>query len=761
MSTECTRSITFTIPGINKSPAVAVKAVEVNGTLVFMLDVLSTSKLPADLNGLFFNFNNPQLLNGLTYSGESVSAFDTGNVIDLGHGVNLKGAATPFDVGLAFGTPGIGQEHITSTTFILSNPNGNLTLDDIANVEFGARLSSISSKGGGAGNPAKLVTTAPAAPDALDDVYTIFEDGQPDLNSPSHTPSATVLEVLANDTDADGDVLTITQVSEPLHGTVEIVDGDDADTLPGDALLYTPDADYSGEESFTYCISDNNGGTDFATVSLNVTAVADVPDLAYEILAGESVNQVIVRVTATQSDLDGSEFIDRIELSGIPGGVSVDTLLYNPSDEPDQIVKDFLLTLPMGEDTDFNLGITAVSKEESNGDEESSFQSAHIAMEYTFNDLDRTFEAMNQSIWSSGDQFTYTNNKFLGINTSWDSDNGGLFWLDTSGHLKAGLESVLTFEGGEIDASVPYNIDVETHYNKSTDVLVISSDAWMNGGSFMTEGPEGSYDLDLLFDIDVAAKAGINVADIINETLLDEHIDRTYDIDLLQIDTGDIDFSVEDPFGAGFSLDLAWPMIETSAGYTGSTMLTASGESNNFLQANLDVDDFVFFMLKLPNPLHFDADIGIAGIDADILDLDIFAGMNFYQEFALSVNGLPGTITYENGMSESFIFGNDMVLTDASDYDTDGDGLIEFALSLDLSATLNNDTDLGFNVGYDFDVLEAHAWYDVSILGIGYSDSFDEGPLYTSQANPTVTTVGVYDQTFALDFASQDLFFVA
>ena len=85
--------------------------------------------------------------------------------------------------------------------------------------------------------------------------------------------------VLANDTDADGDALHVTDIDDgPAHGTATI-------SADGMTVLYTPFEDFSGTDSFVYCISDNNGGTDFATVNVTIEAVADIPDLAYQILA--------------------------------------------------------------------------------------------------------------------------------------------------------------------------------------------------------------------------------------------------------------------------------------------------------------------------------------------------------------------------------------------------------------------------------------------------------------------------------------------
>ena len=69
-------------------------------------------------------------------------------------------------------------------------------------------------------NSAKLTFFAPAAPDAVDDNVNIFEDGQDGLDDPSTVPEGVLFDVLANDTDADGDTLTITEVSRRVarHG---------------------------------------------------------------------------------------------------------------------------------------------------------------------------------------------------------------------------------------------------------------------------------------------------------------------------------------------------------------------------------------------------------------------------------------------------------------------------------------------------------------------------------------------------------------
>lgn len=75
-----------------------------------------------------------------------------------------------------------------------------------------------------------------------------------------------VLDVLRNDEDLDSDRLTIIDVGDPGNGTAEIRE------LPGgfQGLVYTPEAGFVGTDSFTYEISDGNGGMATATVTVTV-----------------------------------------------------------------------------------------------------------------------------------------------------------------------------------------------------------------------------------------------------------------------------------------------------------------------------------------------------------------------------------------------------------------------------------------------------------------------------------------------------------
>jgi VCBS repeat-containing protein len=91
------------------------------------------------------------------------------------------------------------------------------------------------------------------APTAVNDSYSTTEGTPLTLAAPG---------VLGNDSDADGNPLTAVKVTDPAHGSVALnADG---------SLLYTPAANYSGPDSFTYKANDGTADSNVATVTITV-----------------------------------------------------------------------------------------------------------------------------------------------------------------------------------------------------------------------------------------------------------------------------------------------------------------------------------------------------------------------------------------------------------------------------------------------------------------------------------------------------------
>ena len=123
-------------------------------------------------------------------------------------------------------------------------------------------------------------------PQANDDPATVAEDSGP--NS---------IAVLANDTDAEGDTLVVSAVTQGAHGAV---------ANDGSSVSYTPAANFAGMDSFHYTTSDGNGGEDTATVSVTVTAVQDAPDAVDDTATvAEDGGPYAIAVLANDGDVDG------------------------------------------------------------------------------------------------------------------------------------------------------------------------------------------------------------------------------------------------------------------------------------------------------------------------------------------------------------------------------------------------------------------------------------------------------------------------
>jgi hypothetical protein len=81
------------------------------------------------------------------------------------------------------------------------------------------------------------------------------------ISTDEAAPTRTV-NVLANDIDIDGDTLAITAFSQPSNGMLTDHGGGD--------FLYVPIPGFNGTDSFTYTVDDGHGGTDTATVWIEV-----------------------------------------------------------------------------------------------------------------------------------------------------------------------------------------------------------------------------------------------------------------------------------------------------------------------------------------------------------------------------------------------------------------------------------------------------------------------------------------------------------
>ena len=118
-------------------------------------------------------------------------------------------------------------------------------------------------------------------------------DGQ-SVNTAEDTAKAITL----SGTDAEGNILTYSVVSQPAHGA-----------LSGSApnVTYTPADNYNGPDSFTFKVNDGTVDSAPATVTIDVTPVNDAPvAIPQELVTTENT---ALSVTLTGSDIEGTSLI--------------------------------------------------------------------------------------------------------------------------------------------------------------------------------------------------------------------------------------------------------------------------------------------------------------------------------------------------------------------------------------------------------------------------------------------------------------------
>ena len=135
------------------------------------------------------------------------------------------------------------------------------------------------------------VTDVNEVPEAADDEAVTSED------------ESTTVDVLANDTDPEGGLLRVQSVTAAAHGTTRLA--------LGGRVIYTPESDFHGADSFTYVASDTQGLTDTASVEVTVLPVNDAPTAVGTIpdqVLDEGGGAVHVGLSSYFGDVDGDTF---------------------------------------------------------------------------------------------------------------------------------------------------------------------------------------------------------------------------------------------------------------------------------------------------------------------------------------------------------------------------------------------------------------------------------------------------------------------
>jgi hypothetical protein len=154
------------------------------------------------------------------------------------------------------------------------------------------------------------VTVLNQAPVAAADVASTF------------VKQAVTIPVAANDSDPDGDAITVTGHGTPAHGTVSCASA---------TCTYTPAASYAGADAFSYTITDTHAGVSSATVT--VTVVDRAPTPVDDSAGTPGATAVVIPVIANDTDPDVDALIVVAHTSAAHGRLTCGTTncTYTPA----------------------------------------------------------------------------------------------------------------------------------------------------------------------------------------------------------------------------------------------------------------------------------------------------------------------------------------------------------------------------------------------------------------------------------------------
>ena len=766
------RSISFTLTG---SPGVAVTVVEDGGNLDFTLSTAGTKK--ANLSGLFFDFTNtklstlsvagPQISKFVTQSNSVVGLYELMSVfVNLANGLNLNGFGLPlFDVGIQFGLSGQSQ------SFVLSDAAKDLSINDLHPTGETGSVGAITF------SPAEnLAAVAPYAPAATPDTVT----------TPEHTPITIQASALATDKNR-GAVLTIDKIGTgaqgPQYGTVQIA-------ADGKSLIYTATTlDYvvggivtGDQDAFQVSLKDNSGGEVTSFVTVNATPVAHAPSVSVKVLApdaGDPINEVRLLVTAQSADYGnvnaGSDSIQSVGLNlagDVTTGITItdsDHLLngntINASGNnttPGLFTDEVDLLLPANSTLNDTLAVTATAAEtEAPATKATSAAfNQSIGIDNVQSQTDLNFQTSGQSIWNTGPAGVNENldTGFLGLGTktlSFNLGTSGAFGsASVNAKARAGVQAELSISTGNFKATLPFQINLDSTYNKTTDTLQITaSDIQLKGGHFTAAGVTGAFNFGLDFGLKGSAKL----------TLVGTGLKKTFPVGSFTkpVYTWGVKSTAKfGSFGLVSSrvpipkdvatLSLGAPRVTTKGSNpnTGSTMISGTGTSTNMVKLNADLVQLAEnFGLPVPSIEKFTAAIegdkskGFISVTTLVAILSL--SLDLIQKFDLTDSGgLTPTLLVDGHQEPLKLDGSPLTIHNASSL-----GPTPFDISLGLvptNPTVTNKTALGANGKVSMTALS----FSVGAIGLTL------GPFGPAYKNTNLklfgTSVPLYSNTFAL-----------
>jgi VCBS repeat-containing protein len=260
--------------------------------------------IPEGRTGIIESNQEPELVNNPPVAEGDTATTDEDNPVTIAAPGVLDNDSDP-DVGDTLtvtavdtsGTVGLVNAWNADGSFTY-DPNGQFEYLQAGNSTTDSFTYTVSDGYGGNDTATVIVTV-----NGVNDSPVAVSDGAvTDENTP------VIIDVLNNDSDIDGDTLTVDSVTQGANGSV---------INNSSNVTYTPALNFTGIDSFTYTINDGNGGIDTASVTVNVTAPETPATINVQIDTGPTASIFIWDDTTdewaidedTQEPVDGTNHV--------------------------------------------------------------------------------------------------------------------------------------------------------------------------------------------------------------------------------------------------------------------------------------------------------------------------------------------------------------------------------------------------------------------------------------------------------------------
>ncbi len=286
-----------------------------------------------------------------------------------------------------------------------------------------------------------------AKTDYQDVTITVLDSNRAPVADPASvsTDEDTALSITLTGSDDDGDSLIYSVVTGPSHGTL-------SGTAP--SLTYTPDADYNGDDSFTFNVNDGTEDSNTATISITVNSVNDVPVANPASVSTDE--DTALSITLTGSDVDGDSLTYTVLTGPSHGTLSgtAPSLTYTP--DPNYNSTDSF-TFNVNDGTvDSNTATVSITVTPVN-----DAPVLDAIADITVNERDKIIIQPNATD-VDGDSLTFSTNN---SNLTWNDTSEAFEW--TPDYLDSGNYTItLTVSDNIIEDSKVFNIEVKDKYHR-------------------------------------------------------------------------------------------------------------------------------------------------------------------------------------------------------------------------------------------------------------------------------------------------------